>query len=71
MGPEDVYSLTGVSDPRLRPGGNEVAYVQWWIDPEEDLIGILMSQHLPSWMDMKVPDVIGDFWTSVYQAIDD
>src|SRR5690349_11186838 len=35
MGPEDVYSLTGVSDPRLRPGGGEVAYVQWWIDAEE------------------------------------
>ena len=42
-----------------------------WIDPHEDLIAILMTQHLPSWMDMKVPDVVGDFWTSVYQAIDD
>jgi len=42
-----------------------------WIDPKEDLVGVLMTQHLPSWMDMKVPDLIGDFWTSVYQAIDD
>ena len=42
-----------------------------WIDPREDLVAILMTQHLPSWMDMKVPDVIGDFWTSVYQAIND
>lgn len=34
MRPEDVYELTGVSDPRLRPGGEEVAYVVWSIDRE-------------------------------------
>ena len=34
MRPEDVYELTGVSDPRLRPGGEEVAYVVWAIDGE-------------------------------------
>ena len=42
-----------------------------WVDPREDLAGIFLSQHLPSWMEMKVPDIIGDFWTSAYQAIDD
>ena len=36
MRPEDVYQLTGVSDPRLRPGGGEVAYVVWSIDGEEN-----------------------------------
>ena len=36
MLPEDVYELTGVSDPRLRPGGDEVAYVVWSIDREEN-----------------------------------
>jgi dipeptidyl aminopeptidase/acylaminoacyl peptidase len=35
MVPEDVYALGGVADPRLRPGGEEVAYVRWWIDPED------------------------------------
>ena len=35
MVPADVYALTGVADPRLRPGGREVAYVVWWIDPDE------------------------------------
>ena len=35
MVPEDVYALTGVSDPRLRPDGREVAYVEWWIDDED------------------------------------
>ena len=36
MRPEDVYALTGVSDPRLRPGGEEVAYVVWSIDGDEN-----------------------------------
>ncbi len=36
MKPEDVYVLTGVSDPRLRPGGEEVAYVVWTIDKDEN-----------------------------------
>jgi dipeptidyl aminopeptidase/acylaminoacyl peptidase len=36
MRPEDVYELTGVSDPRLRPGGTDVAYVVWSIDKDEN-----------------------------------
>ncbi len=36
MRPEDVYALTGVSDPRLRPGSKDVAYVVWSIDKEEN-----------------------------------
>ena len=36
MRAEDVYQLTGVSDPRLRPGGDEVAYVVWAIDGDEN-----------------------------------
>ena len=34
MRPQDVYELTGVTDPRLRPGGEQVAYVVWSIDAE-------------------------------------
>jgi dipeptidyl aminopeptidase/acylaminoacyl peptidase len=36
MRPGDVYELTGVVDPRLRPGGAEVAFVVWSIDAEEN-----------------------------------
>src|SRR5829696_2276379 len=32
MRAEDVFQLSGVSDPRVRPGGKEVAYVVWSID---------------------------------------
>ncbi len=34
MVPEDVYELTGVSDPRVSPDGTTVAYVVWSIDRE-------------------------------------
>jgi len=34
MKPEDVYALKGVSDPRLSPDGETVAYVPWSIDGE-------------------------------------
>jgi dipeptidyl aminopeptidase/acylaminoacyl peptidase len=34
MTPEDVYALTGVSDPRLSPDGKTVAFVVWRLDKE-------------------------------------
>jgi len=41
----------------------------WRSDPKEDLVGILMTQR--AWTSPTPPDVCLDFWTSVYQAIDD
>jgi CubicO group peptidase (beta-lactamase class C family) len=41
----------------------------WASDPKEDLIGILMTQRL--WDYAGPPSIHFDFWTSVYQAIDD
>jgi CubicO group peptidase (beta-lactamase class C family) len=38
-------------------------------DPEEDLVGILMTQRLME--SPQPPPVFVDFWTSAYQAIDD
>jgi len=41
----------------------------WYSDPKEGLTGILLTQRL---MDSpQAPAVMSDFWTSVYQAIDD
>ena len=36
MRPEDVYRAHGGHRPRLRPGTDEVAYVVWSIDGEEN-----------------------------------
>jgi CubicO group peptidase (beta-lactamase class C family) len=41
----------------------------WYSDPREQLTGILLTQRM---MDSpRPPSVLADFWTSVYQAIDD
>src|SRR4051794_20556893 len=36
MVPEDVYELTGVSDPRLSPDGRQVAYAVWRVDRKKN-----------------------------------
>jgi CubicO group peptidase (beta-lactamase class C family) len=41
----------------------------WWVDPDEDMVGILMSQRVPE--SLSMPAIVEDFWTSAYQAIDD
>ncbi len=41
----------------------------WYADPEEDMIGILMTQR--AWTSPTPPGVCRDFWTLAYQAIDD
>jgi CubicO group peptidase (beta-lactamase class C family) len=41
----------------------------WASDPTEDLVAILMTQRL--WDSPRAPGVYLDFWTSVYQALDD
>jgi len=38
----------------------------WYSDPREDMVAILMTQRLP-----PSSAIHNDFWTSVYQAIDD
>ncbi len=40
-----------------------------YVDPREDLVGILMTQC--NWTSPAPPPVCRDFWTSTYQAIDD
>jgi CubicO group peptidase (beta-lactamase class C family) len=41
----------------------------WYVDPEEELVGILMTQR--DWDASGAPVVLLDFWTSTYGAIDD
>jgi CubicO group peptidase (beta-lactamase class C family) len=60
---DDVYATPG------RYGWDGGYGTQWYVDPKEELIGVLMTQRL---MDAPVaPAVFRDFWTSAYQAIDD
>ena len=41
----------------------------WYVDPREDMVGVLMAQCRPG--AVRLPSVVLDFWTSAYQAIDD
>ncbi|HET7092293.1 MAG TPA: serine hydrolase domain-containing protein [Thermomicrobiales bacterium] len=60
---DDVFSTPG------RYGWDGGYGTSWYVDPQEALIGVLMTQRL---MDSPVaPAVFRDFWTSAYQAIDD
>jgi CubicO group peptidase (beta-lactamase class C family) len=40
-----------------------------YVDPREDMVGILMAQCRPG--ALRLPTVVPDFWTSAYQAIAD
>jgi CubicO group peptidase (beta-lactamase class C family) len=67
-----VYIVTRRDDLSATPGryGWDGGYgTSWYVDPKEELIGILMTQCL--WDASTAPIVLLDFWTSVYGAIDD
>ncbi|HZB10531.1 MAG TPA: serine hydrolase domain-containing protein [Rubrobacter sp.] len=67
-----VSIVTRRDDLAATPGryGWDGGYgTSWYVDPEEELIGILMTQRL--WDASGAPVVLLDFWTSAYGAIDD
>jgi CubicO group peptidase (beta-lactamase class C family) len=67
-----VCIVTRRDDLAATPGryGWDGGYgTSWYVDPKEELIGILMTQRL--WDDPGAPVVLLDFWTSAYGAIDD
>ncbi len=41
----------------------------FYVDPQEEVIGVLLTQ--VAWTSPQSPEVGVDFWTSLYQAIDD
>ena len=67
-----VSIVTRRDDLAATPGryGWDGGYgTSWYVDPKEELIGILMTQRV--WDSPGAPGVLLDFWTSAYQAIDD
>jgi CubicO group peptidase (beta-lactamase class C family) len=64
--------ITGRNDLSGGPGrfGWDGAFgTSWYVDPKEEMIGILMTQRRPDML--AIPLVTLDFWTSAYQLIDD
>jgi CubicO group peptidase (beta-lactamase class C family) len=67
-----VSVVTRRDDLAATPGryGWDGGYgTSWYVDPKEELIGILMTQRV--WDDPGAPLILVDFWTSAYGAIDD
>jgi CubicO group peptidase (beta-lactamase class C family) len=63
---------TGRNDLSGGPGrfGWDGAFgTSWWVDPKEEMVGILMTQRRPDML--GIPALTLDFWTSAYQLIDD
>ena len=64
--------ITGRSDLASVPGRfgwDGVFGTSWYVDPREEMVGVLMTQRRPDLL--SIPPVILDFWTSAYQLIDD
>ena len=69
LGLSIITRRTDVAESPGRFGWDGVYGVSWYVDPREDLVGILMTQRVPEVL--RLPPAYLDFWTSVYQAIDD
>ena len=67
-----VSIVTRRDDLAATPGryGWDGGYgTSWYVDPREEMVGILMTQRL--WDSASAPVVLFDFWTSAYAAMDD
>jgi CubicO group peptidase (beta-lactamase class C family) len=60
---DDVAGVPG------RFGWDGAFSTSMYVDPREDMVGILMAQCRPG--ALRLPPVVLDFWTSAYQAIED
>ena len=60
---DDVAGVPG------RYGWDGAFSTSLYMDPHEDMVGVLMAQCLPG--ALRLPPVVLDFWTSAYQAIAD
>ena len=69
LGLSIVTRCHDVGDHAGRFGWDGAFGTSCYVDPNEDLIGILMTQRRPD--APAVPPAVTDFWTLVYQAIDD
>jgi len=67
-----VGLITRRSDIAAVPGrfGWDGAFgSSWWIDPKEEMVGVLMVQRRPD--ALGISPTVRDFWTTAYQLMDD
>ena len=69
LGMSVVTTRHDVAEVPGRFGWDGAFGTSWYVDPREELIGVLMTQRRPEVL--AIPPVIQDFWTSAYQLIED
>jgi CubicO group peptidase (beta-lactamase class C family) len=69
LGVSVVTTRHDIADVPGRFGWDGAFGTSWYVDPREELVGVLMMQRRPD--TLGIPSVIHDFWTSAYQLIDD
>jgi CubicO group peptidase (beta-lactamase class C family) len=69
LGLSVVTRLANVAEVPGRFGWDGAFSTSLYIDPREDMVGVLMAQCRPG--ALRLPPVVLDFWTSAYQAFDD
>jgi CubicO group peptidase (beta-lactamase class C family) len=62
-----ITTRNDLADSPGRFGWDGAFGTSWYVDPREDLVGVLMIQRRPD--RLALPPVTLDFWTSVYQLI--
>lgn len=58
-----------VGDAPGRFGWDGAFGTSWGVDPRQELVGVLLAQRRPD--QLALPPVVLNFWTSVYQLIED
>lgn len=69
LGASIVTRRGDVADVPGRFGWDGAFSTSLYVDPHEQMVGVLMAQCRPG--ALRLPPVVLDFWTSAYQAIDD
>jgi CubicO group peptidase (beta-lactamase class C family) len=64
-----ITARTDLAEVPGRFGWDGAFGTSWYVDPKEEMVGILMTQRRPD--SLAIPAVTLDFWTSAYQLIDD
>jgi CubicO group peptidase (beta-lactamase class C family) len=64
-----VTARNDIADVPGRFGWDGAFGTSCWVDPKEELVGVLMTQRRPD--RLALPPVVQDCWTSAYQLIDE
>ncbi|HEX5992715.1 MAG TPA: serine hydrolase domain-containing protein, partial [Thermomicrobiales bacterium] len=69
LGVSMVTARQDIADVPGRFGWDGAFGTSWYVDPQEEVVGIFLTQRRPDVL--TIPTFIRDFWTSAYQLIDD